>query len=155
MNGALGSPAPHPPSTPTALNPYNPQPTPLAARCFCLQLLGGQLPPCPLSGSNSFFSRCALTPPPPPGAARRTLARALNGAWKNEGASFSLFVDAVAALSTRLPCPTIQGDTLADSLSAYYCNCMCTVLSLSRADCVNRERHFFFFFFLAVVFLSR
>lgn len=113
--------------------------------CFCLQLSGATS--CALWEGQTHFSRCVVT----------SLllgwlhTRALNRVWKNEDIPVSFSVCWHRGCSQQASsCPIIRRGTLANSVSAYYCNCMCTILSLMQAGCVNRERLFFFFSCCAV-----
>lgn len=105
--------------------------------CFCLQLSGATS--CALWEGQTHFSRCGVTSP----LLGWLHTHVLNRAWKNEDILGSfLFVATVSVPQRVSACPFIKRGRLANSVAAYYCNCMCTILHLMQAGFVNRKRLF-------------
>lgn len=89
---------------------------------------------CPLRGSNSFLQMWSNLSAP--GVAAHPCTKQGLEKWGYTREFFCLFPQQAS------PCPIIQRGTLANSAAAYYCNCMCTILHLMQAGCVNRKKAF-------------
>lgn len=77
---------------------------------------------CPLRGSNSFLQMWGNLSAP--GVAAHPCTKQ---GWEKWGYTEAFSVYATLSAPQQVSaCPIIQRSTLADSVAAYYCNCMCT-----------------------------